>query len=169
MRPIRLIPFVLVTIPVTLFAAQIPAGLSGRWVAVEPQKIAGHELLIAQDAATLRLEQVRLQHVETFDELGRRQGPPKKEVRESTTYRLDGEVLVTNRDGQSVRSSLRHEDGRVWLRDVYQPTLVTLERSLSVDNRGRLVLEIRRPDPSSDPDQGSERILDIRRIVFERR
>ena len=168
MRRIRLIPFVLVTIPVTLFAAQIPAGLSGKWVAVEPQKIAGHELLITQDAATLRLEQVRLQQVETFDELGRRQGPPK-EVRESTTYRLDGEVLVTTRDGQSVRSSLRHEDGRVWLRDVYQPTLVTLERSLSVDNRGRLVLEIRRPDPSSDPDQASQRILDIRRIVFERR
>jgi hypothetical protein len=168
MRHIRLIPFALVTIPVTLFAAQIPAGLSGKWVAVEPQKIAGHELLITQDAATLRLEQVRLQHVETFDDLGRRQGPPK-EVRESTTYRLDGGVLVTNRDGQSVRSSLRQDGGRIWLRDVYQPTLVTLERSLSVDNRGRLVLEIRRPDPSSDPDQASERVLNIRRIVFERR
>ena len=168
MRPIRLIPLALVAIPVTLFAAQVPAGLSGRWIAVEPQKVAGHELLITQDAGTLRLEQLRLQHIQTFDELGRRQGP-LKEVRESTTYRLDGQVRVTSHDGQSVRSSLRQEDGRVWLRDVYQPTLVTLERSLSVDNRGRLVLEILRPDSSSDPDQASERILDIRRIVFERR
>jgi hypothetical protein len=168
MRHIRLTTFAIVTIPLTLLAGQIPAGLGGRWVAVEPQKIAGHELLITQDAGTLRLEQVRLQHLETFDELGRRQAP-SKELRESTTYRLDGQVLVTNNDGQSVRSSLRHEDGRVWLRDVYQRTLVTLERSLSLDNRGRLVLEIRRPDPSSDPDQASERILEIRRIVFERR
>ena len=168
MRHIRLISFAIVTIPVTLLAAQIPAGLSGRWIAVEPQRIAGHELLITQDAATLRLEQVPLQHGQPYDELGRRQGP-LKDVRESTTYRLDGQISISNRDNQSVHSSLRQDNGRIWLRDVYQPTVVTLERSLSVDNRGRLVLEIRRPDQGSDPDQASERILDIRRIVFERR
>ena len=168
MRYIRLIPFALVTIPVTLFAAQSSAGFTGRWIAVEPQKIAGHELVVTQDAATLRLEQRRLQSGETYDNLGRRQGPQNSE-RESTTYRLDGQVLVTNRGDQSVRCSLRRDNGRILLRDVYQPPGVTFERSLSIDDRGRLVLENRRPDPGSDPAKASETILDIRRIVFERR
>ena len=145
-----------------------PPDFSGRWIAVEPQKIAGHELVVTQDAATLRLEQMRLQSGETFNEFGRRQGPPKGE-RESTTYRLDGQVLVTNRDGQSVRSSLRRDDGRVLLRDMYQPPGMTFVRSLSFDNRGRLVLERRLPDPGNEPPHASESVLEIRRIVFERR
>jgi hypothetical protein len=163
-----LIPFALVTISVTLFATQAPAGFSGRWIAVEPQKIAGHELVVTQDAATLRLEQMRLHSDETYDEFGRGRGPQKAE-RESTTYRLDGQVLVTNRGGQSVRSLLRADNGRILLRDVYQPAGVVFERSLSFDNRGRLVLENRLPPPGNDPPEASETVLDIRRIVFERR
>ena len=164
----RLILFALVTIPVALLAAQAPADFSGRWIAVEPQKIAGHELVVTQDAATLKLEQVRLRSGETYDQFGRRQGPLKGD-RESTTYRLDGKALVTNIEGQSVRSSLREDRGRILLRDLYQPPGFTFERSLSFDSQGRLVLEHRQLATADEPPQASERILDIRRIVFERR
>ncbi|HJR61806.1 MAG TPA: hypothetical protein VJ813_20530 [Vicinamibacterales bacterium] len=164
----RLISFALATMPATLLAIQTPADFSGRWTAIEPQKIAGHELVVMQDAGTLRLEQMRLRSGETYDEFGRPRGPQKGE-RESTMYRLDGEVLVTKRGDQSIRSSLRRDNGRILLRDQYQPPGVTFERSLSFDNRGRLVLEHRRPAPADDPSQASETVLDIRRIVFERR
>jgi hypothetical protein len=171
MRSIRLILLALAAMPaiaVAGVASQTPADFSGRWVAVEPQTIAGHELVITQDAATLRLEQMRLRSGETYDEFGRRQGPEKGE-RESTSYRLDGQSSVTNLDGRSVRSSLRREKGRILLRDVYQPPGPTFERRLSLDNRGRLVLEHRVPVPGGDPAQASEAVLDVRRIVFERR
>ena len=171
MRSIRLILLALAARPaiaVAGVASQTPADFSGRWVAVEPQTIAGHELVITQDAATLRLEQMRLRSGETYDEFGRRQGPEKGE-RESTSYRLDGQSSVTNLDGRSVRSSLRQEQGRILLRDVYQPPGLILERRLSLDNRGRLVLEHRAPAPGGDPAQASEAVLDVRRIVFERR
>ena len=168
MGPVRLIPFALVTIPVTLLATQAPPDFSGRWIAVEPQKVAGHELVVTQDAATLRLEQIRLQSGETYNEFGRRQGAQKGE-RESTTYRLDGQVLITNSGGQSVRSTLRQGKTRVLLRDLYQATGATFERVLSFDNRGRLILERRLPHPGYEPPQASESVLDIRRIVFERR
>ena len=166
MRHIRLFPLALITIP--LFATQTPPDFSGRWIAVEPEKIAGHELIVVQDTATLRLEQIRLESRATYDSFGRRQGPPNG-TRESTTYRLDGEMLVTTYQGQSVRSSLRRDNTRVLLRDVYHPPGVTFERSLSLDNRGRLVLEHRRPSPGEDPVQASDTVLDVRRIVFERR
>lgn len=168
MTPIRLISFALVVIPVTLLARQTPADFSGRWIAVEPQQIAGHELVVIQDTAILRLEQVRLESGATYDSFGRPQGPQKGK-RESTTYRLDGQTLVTNHDGQSVRSSLRRDSSRILLRDLYQPPGVTFQRSLSLDNRGRLVLEHRLPPVGDDPVQTSDAVLDTRRIVFERR
>ncbi len=168
MRHIRLTPLALVTIPLTLGATQPPPDFSGRWIAVEPQKIAGHELIVTQDTATLRLEQIRVETHVTYDTLGRRQGP-QNGTRESTTYRLDGETLVTSYEGQSVRSSLRRQNMRLLLRDVYQPPGATFERTLSLDNRGRLVLEHPLPSPGEDPMQASETVLDIRRIVFERR
>ena len=168
MRITRLIPCAVAAIPVMLFASQPPGDFSGRWIAVEPEKIAGHELVVTQDAATLRLEQVRLESRATYDSFGRRQGPPNG-TRESTTYRLDGQILVTSYEGQSVRSNLRRDGARVLLRDVYQPPGVTSERSLSFDNRGRLVLERRGPSPGDEPVQASETVLEIRRIVFERR
>ena len=165
----RLLPFALVTIPLTLFGQQTPADFSGRWIAVEPKKVAGHELVVTQDTATLRLEQMRLSSGETYDQLGRRRGVRQGD-RESTTYRLDGEALVTNSGGQLVRSTLRRDNGRVTLTDRYQPPGVTFERTLSFDDRGRLVLVLEHhPIPGDDPSQGSETILDIRRIVFERR
>ena len=169
MGHIRLIPFALVTIPVTLLATQAPPDFSGRWIAVEPQKVAGHELMVTQDTATLRLEQTRLRSGETYDEFGRRRGVRQGD-RESPTYRLDGEALVTNSGGQLVSSTLRRENGRMTLSDRYQPPGVTFERTLSFDARGRLVLVLEhRPIPGDDPAQASETILDIRRIVFERR
>ena len=168
MGRIRLISFALVTISVTLFATQSPPNLTGRWIAVEPQKVAGHELVITQDATTLRLEQLRLHSNEAHDGFGRREGPEKGE-REATTYRLDGQVLVTNRGDQAVRSSLRASKGRLLLRDQYHPPGMTMERVLSVDSQGRLVLEQRRPSATDDPLQASETVLDVRRIVFERR
>ncbi len=165
---LRLISFAVAAIPVTLLATQSPADFSGRWIAVEPQRIAGHELVITQDAGTLRLEQMRLSSGETYDESGRARGPLKGE-RESTIYRLDGEVLATKRGEQSVRSSLRRDNERILLRDQYHPPGVTFERSLSFDKGGRLVLEHRRPALAYDPSQASDGILDIRRMVFERR
>ncbi len=168
MRYVRLFGFALVAIPVTLVAAQAPAGLNGRWIAVEPQKIAGHELVLTQSASILRVEQIRLRSGETYDEFGRRQGSQEGE-RESTSYRLDGRVLITKRGGEWVRSSLRRNNGRILLRDLYQASGVIFERSLSLDRRGRLVLEHRLPGPGDEPPQASERVLDVRRIVFERR
>jgi hypothetical protein len=44
-----------------------------------------------------------------------------------------------------------------------------MERVLSVDSQGRLVLEQRRPPATDDPLQASETVLDVRRIVFARR
>ena len=169
MSHFRLIPLALIAPPLTLFATQASPDFSGRWLAVEPQKVAGHELVVTQDTATLRLEQIRLRSGETYDEFGRRRGTRQGE-QESTTYRLDGEALVTNRGGQLVRSTLRRDNGRITLTDRYQPPGVTFERSLSFDNRGRLVLVLEhRPIPGDDPSQASETVLDIRRIVFERR
>ena len=168
MERVRLIPLALVTIPVTLLVTQPPPDFSGRWIAVEPQKVAGHELVVTQDKATLRLEQVRLRSGETYDHFGRPQ-PPLTGDRESTTYRLDGKAVVTNDAGQSVRSSLREDSGRIVLRDVYQPPGVNFERWLFLDDRGRLVLEHRPLATGDEPVQASDRILDIRRIVFERR
>ena len=168
MGRVRLLSVAFVTIPLTLFATQPSSGLSGRWIAVEPDKIAGHELVVTQNAATLRLEQLRLQPGETYDEFGRRQSAHKGE-RESTTYRLDGAVLVTTGGGQSVRSSLRQDKGRLLLRDQIYPPGVTVERLLSLDSQGRLVLEHRRPAGTDDPAQASESVLEVRRIVFERR
>jgi hypothetical protein len=164
----RLIAFTLVVIPLGVLASQPHPDFSGRWIAVEPQKIAGHELLVTQDTATLRLEQVRLESRATYDSFGRRQGPATG-TRESTTYRLDGQTLVTRYESQSVRSSLRGDNTRLLLRDVYQPPGITFERSLSLDSRGRLVLEHRVPAAGDDPMQASDAVLDVRRIVFERR
>jgi hypothetical protein len=168
MRITRLIAVTLVAIPLSVLARQPHPDFSGRWIAVEPQKIAGHELLVTQDTATLRLEQVRLESRATYDSFGRRQGPAPG-TRESTTYRLDGQTLVTRYENQSVRSSLRREKARLWLRDVYQPPGAIFERRLSLDNRGRLVLEHRIPPAGEEPAQASETVLDVRRIVFERR
>jgi hypothetical protein len=120
MGRVRLLPIAFVTIPLTLFGTQPSPGLSGRWIAVEPDKIAGHELVVTQDATTLRLEQLRLQPRQTYDGFGRPHGAEKGE-RESTAYRLDGQVLVTNRGGQSVRSSLREDKGRLLLREQILP------------------------------------------------
>jgi hypothetical protein len=167
MGRVRLLPIGLVTIPLTLFATQPSSSLTGRWIAVEPDKIAGHELVVTQDATTLRLDQLRLQPRQTYDEFGR-PGAEKGE-RESTAYRLDGQVLVTSRGGQSVRSSLREDKGRLLLRDQILPPGVTFERMLSLDSQGRLVLEHRRSAVTDDAAQASESILDVRRIVFERR
>ena len=169
MGRIRLLLLILVTIPATLVAArQGTPNLNGRWVAVEPHKVAGHELVVTQDATTLRLEQVRLQRGETYDEFGRGQGAEKGQ-RESTTYRLDGQVLVTNQGDQAVRSSLREDKGRLLLRDQIHPPGVTVERMLSLDPQGRLVLEHRRSELTDDAVEASGAVLEVRRIVFERR
>ena len=168
MGRIRLLSVAFLTIPLTVFVTQASSNLSGRWIAVEPDKIAGHELVVTQDATTLRLEQVRLQPGETYDEFGRRHGGQKAE-RESMTYRLDGRVLVTKQGGQQVRSSLRGDQGRLLLRDQYHPPGVTFERMLSLDQQGRLVLEHRRPGLTDDAVEASGAVLEVRRIVFERR
>jgi hypothetical protein len=44
----------------TTFTGQAPANFSGRWVAVEPSSVAGHELHIRQDDDTLTIGQVRI-------------------------------------------------------------------------------------------------------------
>ena len=167
MSHVRLLPIALVAIPLTLVARQPSPSFGGRWIAIEPDKIAGHELVVTQDATTLRLEQARLNAPQTYDAFGRRQ-PSQSGDRESTTYRLDGKALVTTHGDQSVRSSLHQDNGRILLRDFYQPG-VLFERSLALDGHGRLVLEQRRPAVTDDAAQASGAVLEVRRIVFERR
>ena len=97
--------------------AQSVPDFSGRWVAIEPAAVAGHELRIRQDDAVITLEQVRVDSRQAYDNLGRPVGDPKGE-QESTTYRLDGKPTIAARsagDGQQVRSTLRWETDRVVL------------------------------------------------------
>ncbi len=96
--------------------------------------------MVTQDAATLRLEQRRLQSGETYDELGRRQGPLNSE-RESTTYRLTGRLSSLTVAASRCVPAFDETTGHTAPRCVSAPG-VTFERSLSIDDRGRLVLEI---------------------------
>jgi hypothetical protein len=156
-----------VAIPGLLTALQSRPNFDGRWVAVEPATAAGHELVIHQDASTLRLEQRRQISRETYDSLGRR--VDLAGVRESTSYRIDGTALITGSAGQSVRSTLRQESHAFVLRDTYQELHLKFERRLSFDDRGRLILEYLQMPSTNDASNAAETVLDIRRIVFERR
>ena len=162
-----LVTIALVAVPGLVTALQSRPNFDGRWVAVEPAKAAGHELAIQQDAWTLRLEQRRPISRETYDHLGRRVDPSG--VREVTSYRIDGTPLVTRSSGQSVQSTLRHEAHTFVLRDVHQELHLKFERRLSFDDRGRLVLEYLQMPSSDDASNAAGTVLDIRRIVFERR
>jgi len=153
--------------------AQKGPNFSGRWIAVEPASAAGHELLITQDDATLKLEQARLYSGQVFNKFGKSLGHEKGD-QESTTYRLDGRSTTTSRAGddpQPVRSSIRWSKARLVLIDFYQAIGLRVERTLAFDTRGRLVLEKRRPVPLADqpPESNSAGILEPKRIVFEKR
>jgi hypothetical protein len=156
--------FILVSSP----TAQERPDFSGRWVAVEPASAAGHELRITQDQIALRLEQVGLDPKQTFDQLGRRQGPAQGNV-ESTTYRLDGKPTIGAGTDQQVRSSLRWDKNRLMLVDNFDR--VRFERRLTLDGQGRLIVERLRPAaPADQPsDEAASRIVEPTRIVFEKR
>jgi hypothetical protein len=159
--------FVLAALPAVVFATQSRPNFNGRWVAIQPEKIAGHELVIVQDSSTLRIEQVRIDARETYDSLGRRADPGGR--RESTTYRLDGESTITGGAAETVRSSLIQQPDAFILRDIYQGVRLRFERRLSFNADGRLIVEQRQPPVSQDPDRASETVLDVRRVVYERR
>jgi len=152
-------------------AGQTRHDFDGRWIAVEPDAVAGHELHIVQDDSTLTLEQVRLNSREVYDGVERPVGEGNG-VRESTTYRLDGTPTVAVRasvDPQQVRSSARWERNRLVLSDVYTATGLRFERSLALDQHGRLVLTRRIPVMEQEPAVRSACVLEPARIVFERR
>lgn len=154
-------------------AAQAPPDFSGQWLAVEPVSVAGHELLITQDDATLTLMQSRLYSGQVFNIYGKPEGHEKGDL-ELTTYRLDGKPVITSRaadDPQPVRSSLRWERNRLVLIDFYQGIGLRVERTLGFDRKGRLVLERRRPVAASylPPVHHSLGVSEPRRIVFEKR
>jgi len=153
---------------IALSAQSLP-DFTGRWLAVEPESVKGHELHITKDNSILQLEQVRLTSAEVYDSHGRRVGNPKGE-RERSTYRLDGERTVTKSVVQPVHSWLRTGTDHALLTDLYQDTGLRVERKLSLDDRGRLVLEQRRPAVTSDePAPASGQILIASRVVFEKR
>jgi hypothetical protein len=159
--------FVLAALPAVVFATQSRPNFNGRWVAIQPETIAGQELLIVQDGSTVRIEQVRIDARETYDRLGRRVDAATR--RESTTYRLDGEPTVTGRAQETVRSSLIEQTDAFILRDIYQGLRLRFERRLSFDADGRLVVEQLQRPVSQDPDRASETVLDVGRVVYERR
>jgi hypothetical protein len=161
------VSILLAALPIAVAASQSRPNFNGRWVAVEPAKVAGHELVIIQDGSTLKLEQVRIRSQETYDSLGRRVDPGGQ--RESTTYRLDGETTLGGRAPSTVRSSLIQEAHGFVLRDFYPAVGMRFERRLSFAAGERLVVEQLQPRISQDPDRASETVLDIRRIVYERR
>lgn len=152
-------------------AGQARHDFAGRWTAVEPAAVAGHELRIVQDDAKLTLEQLRPDSREVYDGFGRRVGEGQG-VRESTTYRLDGTPTIALRgagDPQQVRSSARWDRNRLVLSDVYTATGLRFERTLTLDPHGRLVLTRRRPEAGHEPTAASTSVLQPARIVFERR
>lgn len=157
----------LAALPAIVHATQSRPNFNGRWIAVEPAAVAGHELLIVQDGSTLKIEQVRILSRETYDRLGRRVDPGGR--RESTTYRLDGEPTVAARAEESIRSSLVEGPNAFILRDVHQGLRLRFERRLSFNDGGRLIVEHLQPPASQDPDRASGTVLDVRRIVYERR
>ena len=132
----------LAALPGVIAASQSRPNFNGRWVAVEPATVAGHELVIVQNGSTLKLEQVRIRSQETYDSLGRRVDPAGQ--RESTLYRLDGEVTVTGRASETVRSSLIELPDAFVLRDTYHAVRLRFERRLdqwryrSMAFRGRI-------------------------------
>jgi hypothetical protein len=158
---------VLAVLPGLALASQSRPNFNGRWVAIEPAKVAGHELVIVQDGSTLKVEQVRLYPRETYDSLGRRVDPEGR--RESTTYRLNGEPTVAGRAQETVRSSLIEQADALILRDIYQGVGLRFERRLSFRTDGRLVVEQLQPTLSLDPERASDAVLDVRHIVYERR
>jgi hypothetical protein len=160
----------LLALPVT--ADQNVPDFTGRWVAVEPASIAGHELRITQDASAITLEQTRLRSRQTYDDSGRPRGEAKGE-REKSSYRLDGQPTISNRgagDAQQVRSTLRWKNDGLLLIDTYPATHLKFERTLRFAARDRLVLEFKAPPVTSDdPVASSAAVLEPARIVFERR
>lgn len=150
-------------------SAQPLPDVTGRWIAVEPESVRGHELHISRNNSILQLEQLRLTSAEVYDSHGRRIGSPAGE-RERSAYRLDGEKTVAKSVGQPVHSWLRAGTDHVLLTDLYQETRLTVQRKLSLDDRGRLVLEQRRPaGMNDDPALASGQVLIPSRIVFEKR
>ena len=136
-------------------SAQSTADYSGRWVAVSPASAAGRVLVITQDTSTIKLE------------------PGGVVAGFSPVYRLNGKPAGANtEDGQRINSSASWREGRLLLIDApLDPAILRHERILSLDPKGRLILE--RLKPRQAPDQESiiqsERILDSQHIVFEKR
>ena len=136
-------------------SAQATSDFSGRWVAVSPPSAAGRILVITQDTSTIKLEPGGV--VPAF----------------SPAYPLNGKPAGANTaDGQRINSSASWREGQLLLIDApLDPAILRHERVLSLDAKGRLILE--RLKPRQAPDQEtivqSDRILDAQRIVFEKR
>lgn len=149
--------------------AQSILDLAGSWVALDPLSAAGHELRIRQDQGWLRIEQVRLTGRQVFDDVGKR-SPGAPGERERTVYRLDGSAETARLGFETVQSRLIREGERIRLVDLYQSNGMRVERVLYVDDRGRLVLQHRRPTTTGDdPAAASQNILAPSRIVYERK
>lgn len=139
---------------------QAPTDFSGDWVAVTPATVAGQQLTVTQTASTIRLRHVlpKEEYLAEYGLDGRQRAAPTK-------YSPDGRLML----------SAEWNDGKLVLTDVRNsPGIVRMQRTLSLDKDGRLILEVRSPrmPPDLAPEQThkhSDSILEPSRVVYRRR
>lgn len=142
----------------TQSAAPAKPDFNGRWIAVGPKQVEGQTLTVTQTDATLRMELVS----------------PEGEY--SALYFLDGKMRTVppqKKDDKhgDLRLAATWDKNKLLLTDVslamgYYP----IQRAMSLDRDGHLVLELRTPRTAPDQEPGlhSERITDAARAVFKR-
>ena len=133
---------------------------NGRWIAVAPEELAGQRLFV-----TLTPTTVKLHHFLSNEEY-------------VAEYGLDGQPRVAPAKyspGGRLLLSAKWEDAQLVLIDmVNSQAPQRIQRTLSFDKNGDLVLAQRSPRPSPDilvgeePFKHSDRILEPTRIVFRR-
>jgi hypothetical protein len=134
-------------------SAQAAPDFSGRWTAVEPASSVGQVLVITQDRLTIRLQ-------------------PEGVVPETSAYALSGEpTSVKTAAGHRVLLTATWRDGKLMLTDAPTDLMYLREqRTLTLDAKGRLVLEKPLNSRADDePAVQSQRVLEERRVVFEKR
>ncbi len=134
-------------------SAQAAPDFSGRWTAVEPAGSAGQVLVITQDKSTIRLQ-------------------PEGVIPETSAYALSGEpTSVKTAAGHRVPLTATWRDEKLVLTDAPTDLMYLREqRTLTLDSKGRLILAKPLHSRADDePAVQSQRVLEERRVVFEKR